>query len=462
MEVRFLKNSLWIRSTTDPNPIGGPVPVVSSINRVSTNPTGLQSLQWTAKFSQVVTGVGTGDFSLVQSAGLSGATLTSVVDTGDSKTFIITADSGINNGGLGLNLVDDDSITNGVGQKLGGTGAGNGNFTGAVYTVNRVISPTGSIIFGASSSGDPINISGLTDAKWGTTTLVTRSFSGATGSTQDGTHNTPYKWNTSGTSTKNGMTPDRHNMISWKPPDLAAFAAGTAGTTASFNAWFAGAPTDKYTDLTMWHETDRGGSPYGNASPTYGPTVNWCNAMDRLITMVNNFGNPFIRVGLILTAGGSAASTHRRWDWQIGTSTAYMRPGMKFVGLDFDGPNIPTTYPGDAKMNRANWWGYLNPDATQPFMKGGFKDIPNIIAAGYDVIVPEWSLDAAPWDVPGTTGFPQHYMREQVYITQAQMFKSMGVTAVAYWDNFSTSTNGAIPGDVDFLYLQSIIKGGNP
>src|SRR5205823_3933685 len=41
------------------------------------------------------------------------------------------------NGTLGLNLVDDDSIQDGAGNPLGGTGTGNGNFTGQVYTIDQ-------------------------------------------------------------------------------------------------------------------------------------------------------------------------------------------------------------------------------------------------------------------------------------------------------------------------------------
>jgi len=46
---------------------------------------------------------------------------------------------------LGLNLVDDDSIADPAGNKLGGAGAGNDNFTGQVYTLDRAAPSVSSI-----------------------------------------------------------------------------------------------------------------------------------------------------------------------------------------------------------------------------------------------------------------------------------------------------------------------------
>ena len=57
--------------------------------------------------------------------------------SGGGASYTVTASSGTGSGTLGLNLVDDDSITDAAGNKLGGTGAGNGNFTGQVYTIDR-------------------------------------------------------------------------------------------------------------------------------------------------------------------------------------------------------------------------------------------------------------------------------------------------------------------------------------
>jgi MSHA biogenesis protein MshQ len=108
-------------------------PTVLSINTVSTNPTApATAVAWTVVFSSSVTGVNATDFALVQGGGVTGATITSV--TGSGTTWTVNANTGSGTGTLGLNLVDDDSIVGG-GQPLGGAGAGNGNFTGQVYTV---------------------------------------------------------------------------------------------------------------------------------------------------------------------------------------------------------------------------------------------------------------------------------------------------------------------------------------
>lgn len=110
-------------------------PTVSTIDRADPSPTSATSVSWTVTFSQSVTGVNAADFTLVQS-GVSGASITSV--TGSGTAWTVTANTGSGSGTLGLNLVDNDSIQNGSGVPLGGAGAGNGNFTGEVYAVDKM------------------------------------------------------------------------------------------------------------------------------------------------------------------------------------------------------------------------------------------------------------------------------------------------------------------------------------
>lgn len=109
-------------------------PTVSSINRTGVTPAAASSVSWTVTFSESVTGVDSADFSLVNS-GLTAPSVTGVVGSG--TTYTVTANTGTGSGTLGLNLVDNDSIIDGSANKLGGTGAGNGNFTGQVYTIDR-------------------------------------------------------------------------------------------------------------------------------------------------------------------------------------------------------------------------------------------------------------------------------------------------------------------------------------
>jgi len=119
-------------------------PAVTSIARASVNPVDPNMIvSWNVIFSKSVTGVDASDFVLVQSGGTSGASITSV--TGSGTSWIVSANTGNggNNGGtLGLNLVDNDTIIDSAGRKLGGTGSGNGSFTtGEVYTIQAACVP---------------------------------------------------------------------------------------------------------------------------------------------------------------------------------------------------------------------------------------------------------------------------------------------------------------------------------
>jgi MSHA biogenesis protein MshQ len=108
-------------------------PAVTSISLASSNPTNPATVvSWTVIFNRSVTGVDAGDFALVPGGGVSGSSIAGV--SGSGTTWTVTANTGSGTGTLGLNLVDDDSIIGG-GLPLGGTGIGNGNFTGEVYTV---------------------------------------------------------------------------------------------------------------------------------------------------------------------------------------------------------------------------------------------------------------------------------------------------------------------------------------
>jgi len=113
------------------------VPTVSSIILVNPNPTALPSVSWTVTFSKNVTGVDATDFAVAQTGGVSGATITSVTGSGTIWTVVAATGGDNGNGTLGLNLVDNDSIIDVASNPLGGSGSGNGNFTGQVYTVNK-------------------------------------------------------------------------------------------------------------------------------------------------------------------------------------------------------------------------------------------------------------------------------------------------------------------------------------
>jgi hypothetical protein len=96
---------------------------------------GSSTVQFIVAFSEAVTGVDAVDFSIAAS-GITGASIASVVAS-PSFSYVVTVNTGSGDGTLGLNLVDNDTITDAADNKLGGTGTGNGNFTGQTYTIAK-------------------------------------------------------------------------------------------------------------------------------------------------------------------------------------------------------------------------------------------------------------------------------------------------------------------------------------
>ncbi len=112
------------------------LPTVGGILLVDPNFTVADSIHFTVIFSEEVSGVDAGDFTLVTTGGISGASMGEV--SGAGTTYSVTVNTGIGDGTLRLDVSDDDSILDAVAIPLGGVGAGNGNFTaGGVYTIDR-------------------------------------------------------------------------------------------------------------------------------------------------------------------------------------------------------------------------------------------------------------------------------------------------------------------------------------
>jgi hypothetical protein len=112
------------------------VPTIDSITRANPNPTSAATVSYTIQFSEAVTGVDATDFELVTS-GISAAKITQV--TGTDDTYTVEVDTGTGNGTIQLNLVDDDSITNGLMVPLAGIGVNNGDATGERYDFDRTL-----------------------------------------------------------------------------------------------------------------------------------------------------------------------------------------------------------------------------------------------------------------------------------------------------------------------------------
>jgi hypothetical protein len=136
------------------NPLGGPgagnggfttapvfivdksSPSATAITRLDPNPSAAGSVRFTAAFSEPVTGVDAGDFTLAVTGAISGSAITTVEGSGTSYT--ISVSTGTGDGTLQLNLMDNDSIQDAISQPLGGAGVANGDFTtGEAYTINR-------------------------------------------------------------------------------------------------------------------------------------------------------------------------------------------------------------------------------------------------------------------------------------------------------------------------------------
>lgn len=112
-------------------------PYVVSIQRTQATPTNAASIGYTVTFSGNVSGVGASDFSLQITGNITGAGITGV--SGSGSTYTVSVNTGSGDGTLRLDLIDDDSIAaEGAADKyLGGVGAGNGDFQGGVYTVDK-------------------------------------------------------------------------------------------------------------------------------------------------------------------------------------------------------------------------------------------------------------------------------------------------------------------------------------
>ncbi|HNN13321.1 MAG TPA: hypothetical protein PKL78_07180 [Anaerolineales bacterium] len=109
--------------------------VVTDIVRLDPSPTSSGSVRFAVNFSEPVTSVDAGDFVLFSTGGISVFAVTEV--GGSGAAYTVTVNTGMGDGTLRLDLVDDDSILDVLSVPLGGVGLGNGNFTGEAYSFDR-------------------------------------------------------------------------------------------------------------------------------------------------------------------------------------------------------------------------------------------------------------------------------------------------------------------------------------
>jgi len=92
------------------------------------------SVTYAVTFSRSVTGVDETDFAVTGPVSVA-----NVMVTGSGSQWFVTLSGFTNDGDLGLNLVDDDTIIDVDNLPLGGTGANNGNFTGETYSIDHAL-----------------------------------------------------------------------------------------------------------------------------------------------------------------------------------------------------------------------------------------------------------------------------------------------------------------------------------
>ncbi|MBI5964085.1 MAG: hypothetical protein HY863_11460 [Chloroflexi bacterium] len=132
-------------------------PTVVSIVRASPNPNGSASVNFTVTFSEVVSAVDKFDFLPVTTGTLTDVTVISVGGAGVTRTVTVSTgtgvSTGVNSGTLRLDLIDNDTIQDGVLNKLGGIGTANGDFTsGEIYSIEK---PPASVISISRTSATP-------------------------------------------------------------------------------------------------------------------------------------------------------------------------------------------------------------------------------------------------------------------------------------------------------------------
>ena len=157
-------------------------PIVTSIARVPDNQNRSAALTSTVDvavvFSKPVTGVDAGDFVLTTTGSVSGAAISSVSGSGSSRTVSINRGTGA--GTVRLDVIDDDTISDAANNRLGGTGIGNGNFTGG--EVITLLAPTAAAvnisgrIVGSSGRGISGMLISITDASGDTRIAHTNPF----------------------------------------------------------------------------------------------------------------------------------------------------------------------------------------------------------------------------------------------------------------------------------------------
>lgn len=167
--------------------IGAKAPTITSIARLDPSPTNAGSVRYQVLFSESVSGVDASDFIL--DTANPGAGIIEVGGSGNS--YVVSVNTGSGDGALRLDLTDNDSIIASLGLPLGWEGAGNGDFSGETYNVDKTAP---AILAITRSSPNPTNaasvdfavtfnesVSGVDLADFSVSTLAGATLSGING-----------------------------------------------------------------------------------------------------------------------------------------------------------------------------------------------------------------------------------------------------------------------------------------
>ncbi|WP_419788738.1 MBG domain-containing protein [Mucilaginibacter sp. X4EP1] len=108
-----------------------PPTTISSITDVSSSITNATTVQYTVTFGAAVSGLTTGNFSLITTGGVSGAAIGGI--SGSGATYTVTVNTSTGDGTIGLNLANATGLTPSITTSL--------PFTGSIYTIDKT-SPT--------------------------------------------------------------------------------------------------------------------------------------------------------------------------------------------------------------------------------------------------------------------------------------------------------------------------------
>jgi hypothetical protein len=118
-------------------------PEIISIVRSNMNPTDASTVDFAVTFSEPVSGVDLSDF-VIDATGIVAAFISGV--SGVDEIHTVSVVTGIGNGTLSIDLIDDDTILDVNFSPLKGSGLNNGDYTsGEVYTIDKTLPVAGSL-----------------------------------------------------------------------------------------------------------------------------------------------------------------------------------------------------------------------------------------------------------------------------------------------------------------------------